>query len=148
MLVSPSQQMTTSPSASSTSSGGTSGQSQPQHWSTNQFHDCNFRCVNHSTINLKWLGRSVLVGEYLILVLLKLWFYLSCPVHFWHETRLKEFVTFFCKSKIMKWHWWSRRTFWDKRNWCSLSMPSVECSVPWQPPNTERLPNNFLVIWN
>ena len=102
-------------------------------------HDYNFRCVHHSTINLKWLRRSVLDGEYPCFS-----FYLICPVHFWHATRLTEFVTIFCKSEIMKRQWWSRRTFWDKPNWC----PSAECSVLWQPPNAERLPNKFLVILN
>ena len=82
-----------------------------------------------------------------ILALFQLWSYLFCPVHFWHETRLTEFVTIFCKSKIMKRQWWSRRTFWDI-NPIDVRCPSAECSVPWQPPNTERLPNKFLVILN
>ena len=86
-----------------------------------------------STVNIVALGFS---------------FYLICPVHFWHATRLTEFVTIFCKSEIMKRQWWSRPTFWDKPNWCSSRCLSAECSVLWQPPNAERHPNKFLVILN
>lgn len=134
MLVSPSQQMTTSPSASSTSSGGTnnsltsSGQSHPcwdKRINKNKF---NFRCVYHSTINLKWLGRSVLDGEYLGFILALILSVLSCALltcdkidricHDFLQIQNNE-------AAVMK----SANLLRYKPNWCAMPECWVQCSL-------------------
>ena len=92
------------------------------------FHDYNFRCVHHSTINLKWLGRSVLVGEYLGFILALI---LSVSVLCTFDMRqdwqnLSRFLQIQNnEAAMMK----SANLLRYKPNWCAMPECWVQCSL-------------------